>query len=266
MFQKGNVQWSSERTISVVGTRNITKNGKKFCQDFIEAIAPLNPTIVSGFAYGVDITIQKLAHEKGLQTIGCMAHGLDTVYPKVHERYEKAFMQHGGFVSEFWTGTGPDRENFLKRNRIIAGLSEATIVIESAEKGGSLITADLANGYHRDVFAVPGRVDDPFSVGCNNLIKSQKAHMMTSAADLVYILGWDVKKSSKKPEVQRKLFVELDEKEKSIYSFLQEHGKQQLDTVARDLAIPVHQVSTSLFALEMKGVVRPSPGMWYELV
>ncbi|MEO1546529.1 MAG: DNA-processing protein DprA [Bacteroidota bacterium] len=266
LFQKGNIQWDTERIISVVGTRNITKNGERFCRDFIEAIAPLNPTIISGFAYGVDITIQRMAYEKGLQTIGCLAHGLDTIYPKVHSRYERTFMQHGGFVSEFWTGTPPDRENFLKRNRIIAGLSEATVVIESAEKGGSLITADLANGYHRDVFAVPGRVDDPYSAGCNNLIKSQKAHMMTSAADLVYILGWDIEKSPQKPAFQQSLFIDMDAQEKTIYGFLRERGKQQLDTVVRDLAMPVHKVSTSLLTLEMKGVVRPSPGKWYELV
>jgi len=160
LFKKGNIDLENKKIISVVGTRNITSYGMAFCEKFIEDLAPLNPIIISGFAYGIDIYAQKTAIKHGLQTIGCLAHGLNQTYPKVHSKYGPDVEKNGGFMTEFWSTSNPDRENFLKRNRIIAGMSEATIVIESAEKGGSLVTADIANSYNRDVFAVPGRVQD----------------------------------------------------------------------------------------------------------
>ncbi len=192
LFKKGNINLEDRKIISIVGTRNITSYGTAFCESLIEALAPLDPIIVSGFAYGVDICAQKTAIKHGLQTIGCLAHGLNQIYPKIHSKYVPDVEKNGGFVTEFWSTSNPDRENFLKRNRIIAGMSEATIVVESAEKGGSLVTADIANSYDREVFAVPGRAQDKFSTGCNNLIKQQKAHMITSAADLIYLLNWDL--------------------------------------------------------------------------
>ena len=192
LFQKGNIELTDRKIISVVGTRNITSYGSAFCEQFISDLAPLNPIIVSGFAYGVDISVQREAINQGLQTIGCLAHGLNQIYPKVHAKYESEVLKKGGFYTEFWSTSNPERENFLKRNRIIAGMSEATIVVESAEKGGSLVTADIANSYNRDVFAVPGRTTDKYSIGCNNLIKQQKAHVLTSAADLIYLLDWEL--------------------------------------------------------------------------
>jgi len=167
--------------------------------------------------------------------------------------------ENGGFLTEFWSTSVPDRENFLKRNRIIAGMSEATIVIESAEKGGSLVTADIAHSYNRDVFAVPGRTTDKYSVGCNNLIKQQRAHVLTSAADLIYLLSWKIDEKPQK-EIQKQLFVELDTTEKEIYSYLQSNGKQLLDTVALECKLPVFKVSSTLLNMEMKGVIRPLPG------
>ncbi|SNY95077.1 DNA-processing protein DprA [Flagellimonas pacifica] len=266
LFRRGKMNLRSTKIISVVGTRNITGYGTSFCEAFIEEIAPLNPIIASGFAYGVDITIQKLAIEAGLQTIGCLAHGLNQMYPKVHKKYVSKIEENGGFLTEFWSTSNPDRENFLKRNRIIAGLSEATIVIESAEKGGSLVTADLANGYNREVFAVPGRSTDKFSKGCNDLIKRQKAHMLTSAAELVYLLGWDLEEKKEKEAIQKQLFVSLDETEQSIYSYLQMNGKQILDIVALECKLPIHKTSSTLFNMEMKGVVRPLPGKLFEAI
>ncbi len=266
LFQKGNIDIKGKKIISVVGTRNITSYGTAFCQTFIEEIAPLNPIIVSGFAYGVDITIQRAAMEMGLQTIGFLAHGLNQIYPKSHKKYTSKIEENGGFLTEFWSTSNPDRENFLKRNRIIAGMSEATIVIESAEKGGSLVTADLANGYNREVFALPGRHSDKYSKGCNNLIKQQKAHMLTSAAELVYLLGWDVSEKEAKQPVQKQLFLELDETERAIYSYLQLNGKQLLDTVALACKLPVFQVSSTLLTMEMKGVIRPLPGKLFEAI
>ncbi|TXN37572.1 DNA-protecting protein DprA [Flagellimonas hymeniacidonis] len=266
LFQSGNIDLKNKKIISVVGTRNITSYGNAFCEAFIEEILPLDPIIVSGFAYGVDITIQKAANEKGLQTIGCLAHGLNQVYPKPHKKYVSPIEKNGGFLTEFWSTSNPDRENFLKRNRIIAGMSEATIVIESAEKGGSLVTADIANGYNREVFAVPGRSTDKFSKGCNDLIKRQKAHILTSAAELVYLLGWELEEKEKKTAVQKQLFVELDETERIIYSYLQMNGKQLLDTVALECNLPIFKTASTLFNLEMKGVVRPLPGKLFEAI
>ena len=189
LFKRGNIDLEGRKIISIVGTRKMTSYGTSLCEELIEKLAPLDPIIVSGFAYGVDICAQRNAVKHNLQTIGCLAHGLNQIYPKVHGKYTADIEKNGGFLTEFWSTSNPDRENFLKRNRIIAGMAEATIVIESAEKGGSLVTADIANSYNRDVFAFPGRTKDNYSVGCNNLIKQQKAHMITSAADLLYILG-----------------------------------------------------------------------------
>ncbi|MEM8999139.1 MAG: DNA-processing protein DprA [Bacteroidota bacterium] len=265
LFKKGNIALAHKKIISVVGTRNITSYGTAFCEQFVEDIAPMDPVIVSGFAYGVDITVQKAAMKLGLQNIACMAHGLNQVYPKPHQKYARDLERNGGFLTEFWSTSNPEREHFLKRNRIIAGISEATIVVESAEKGGSLVTADIAHGYNRDVFAVPGRSTDKYSEGCNNLIKKQKAQILTSAADLVYLLGWQLE-DEKKPVRQKQLFVELDETEKSIYNYLQMNGKQQLDTIALACQIPIFKISSTLLNMEMKGAVRPLPGKLFEAI
>ena len=265
LFKRGNINLEGRKIISIVGTRKITSYGMAFCEKFIEEIAPLNPIIVSGFAYGVDICIQKAAVKHGLQTIGCLAHGLNQIYPKVHAKYIADVEKNGGFLTDFWSNSNPERENFLKRNRIVAGMSEATVVIESAERGGSLVTADIANSYSRDVFAVPGRAGDKYSLGCNNLIKQQKAQMLTSAADLVYLLGWDVAEKETKT-VQKQLFVELDGVEKTIYSFLLKEGKQVLDSIALECKIPIFKTSSTLLNMEMKGVVRPLPGKLFEAI
>ena len=266
LFQRGNIDLKQQKIISVVGTRNVTSYGSSFAQQFIAELAPLNPIIVSGLAYGVDIKVQKAAMDHGLQTIACMAHGLNQIYPKAHAKYQSKIEANGGFMTEFWSTSQPNRENFLKRNRIIAGISEATMVIESAEKGGSLVTADLAHGYHREVFAVPGRATDKWSKGCNDLIKYQKAHLLTSAAELIYLLAWQIEEEKPEKTVQKQLFVELDETEQSIYSYLQLNGKQLLDTVALECKLPVFKVSSTLVQMEMKGVIRPLPGKLFEAV
>ncbi|NJB71546.1 DNA processing protein [Saonia flava] len=265
VFSKGNIDLANRKIISVVGTRNITSYGTAFCERLIEDLAPLNPIIVSGFAYGVDICIQRAAIKYNLQTIGCLAHGLNQIYPKVHSKYVPQVHKNGGFMTEFWSNTNPERENFLKRNRIIAGMTEATIVVESAEKGGSLVTADIANSYDREVFAVPGRAGDKYSTGCNNLIKQQKAHVLTSAADLIYLLNWDVE-NMENTTIQKQLFVELNEEEGIIYDLLQKKGKQMLDAIALECKIPVYKASSTLLNMEMKGVIRPLPGKLFEAI
>jgi DNA processing protein len=265
LFTSGTIDFRNRKVISIVGTREITSYGTEFCKKFIEDLAPLNPIIVSGFAYGVDIVAHKVAMDLGLQTIGVVAHGLNQVYPKVHKKYVAKMEQNGGFMTEFWSNSNPEKENFVKRNRIVAGISEATIVIESAEKGGSLITANLANDYNRDVFAVPGRTSDKFSQGCNNLIKTQKAHLLTSAADLIYILNWELKQDETKV-IQKQLFVSLENDEQKIYDYLQKNGKQLLDVIALDCDFPVFRISSILLNMELKGVVRPLPGKLFEVV
>ena len=263
-FHRGNIDLVGKRIISVVGTRKITSYGNAFCQNLIEELAPLNPVIVSGLAYGVDICAHKAAIDNNLQNIACLAHGLNQLYPKDHKRYIKKIEENGGFISEFWSSDSFDRNNFLKRNRIIAGLSEATIVIESAEKGGSLVTADIANSYNREVFAVPGRATDAQSRGCINLIKQQKANLITSAADVVYLLDWEIKEKHKPKQTQ--LFVELDEEEKIIFKFLKDKEKELLDVIALECSIPAYKTASILMNMELKGVIRPLPGKLFQLV
>lgn len=265
LFETGQIDLSNKHIISVVGARKITTSGIAFCEDLVEQLALYNPIIVSGFAYGTDITAHKAAMKHNLQTVACLAHGLNQIYPKVHKKYMVDMEKNGGFFSDFWSTDIFDKRNFLKRNRIIAGLSEATIVIESAEKGGSLVTADIAGSYNRDIFAVPGRTTDSQSIGCNNLIKHQRAHMLTTPLDVPYILNWELE-NNKKPAVQKQLFVELDATEKVIYNYLKENEKQQLDVIAINCQLPIFKVSSTLLNMELKGVIRPLPGKLFEVI
>lgn len=265
IFKTGNTQLKNQRIISVVGARKITVSGIAFCERLVEELKPFNPIIVSGFAYGTDITAHKAAIKNKLQTIGCLAHGLNQIYPKVHKRYMRDVEENGGFITDFWSDSVFDRNNFLKRNRIIAGLSEATIVIESAEKGGSLVTADIANSYNRDVFAVPGRISDSQSVGCNNLIKFQKAHLLSNPMDIPYLLNWQLEEV-RAPVVQKQLFVELSDEEKVIYNYLKTEEKQVLDTIALNCKMPTFKTAGILLNMELKGVVRPLPGKLFEII
>jgi len=265
LFQVGNIDLQNRRIISIVGTRQVTTYGMEFTKKMIEDISPLNPIVISGFAYGVDIYAHQMAMDCGLQTIGVLAHGLNQIYPKTHKKYMAKMEQNGGFLTEFWSTSNPDKENFIKRNRIVAGISEATIVIESAERGGSLVTANLANDYNRDVFAVPGRTTDKYSQGCNNLIKTQRANLLTSAADLVYILNWELLQESQKV-VQKKLFVTLTDEEQIIYDYLQKAGKEMMDIIALECDFPIYRISSILLNMELKGVTRPLPGKMFEVV
>lgn len=265
LFKSGNINLKNQRVISIVGTRKITTSGITFCEKLIEELALYNPVIVSGFAYGTDITAHKSALNNNLQTVACLAHGLNTVYPKAHKKHVVDVENNGGFFTDFWSSASFDRNNFLKRNRIIAGLSEATIIIESAEKGGSLVTADIANSYNRDVFAVPGRTTDSQSVGCNNLIKQQKAFLLSNPLDIPYILNWQLKDIAK-PLIQKRLFVELNEDEKTVYNYLKEHNKQLLDTISLHCNMPIHKLSGLLLTMELKGIIRPLPGKLFEVI
>ena len=268
LFQSGTVALQNRKIISIVGTRQMTTYGAEVTKKLIEDLVPLEPIIVSGFAYGVDIYAHQMAMDCGLQTIGVLAHGLNQIYPKTHKKYIGNMEQNGGFITEFWSSSQPDKENFIKRNRIVAGMSEATIVIESAEKGGSLVTANLANDYNRDVFAVPGRITDKYSQGCNQLIKTQRANLLTSAADLIYLLNWELPTASKEKQkaIQKQLFVSLTAEEQTIYDALQKTGKEAIDILALTCNLPIYKLSSLLLNMELKGVIRPLPGKMFEVI
>lgn len=265
IFHRGNINLKNRKIISVVGTRKVTTHGRDFCERLINELAPINPIIVSGLAYGVDITAHKAALANELQTIGCLAHGLNQMYPKVHKRYVSQIEENGGFITEFWSSESLNRINFLKRNRIIAGMSEATIVIESAERGGSLVTADIANSYSREVFAVPGRFTDIQSQGCNNLIKRQQAMLLTSAADIIYMLGWKLEDYKTKPQ-QKQLFVALSLEEETICKHLKNGKKHPLDDIAVHCKMTTSKVSSLLIRMELKGLVKPLPGKLFQII
>jgi DNA processing protein len=265
IFKDGNINLNNNKIISIVGTRNMSSYGRDFISKLVAEIAVYNPIIVSGFAYGVDICAHKAAVEHKLQTIAVLAHGFEQIYPKVHKKYINNLNENGGFLTEFWSEEQPLRENFLKRNRIVAGISKATIIIESAAKGGSLVTADIANSYNRDVFALPGRASDIYSKGCNNLIKNNKATLLTASEDILKILNWDLKENPKKI-IQKQLFLELNENEQKIYDYLHENGKQLLDIIALDCNIPLFQLSLILLQMELKGITKPLPGKMFEIV
>ena len=262
-FFKGNCDLDASKILSVVGTRNATTRGKETCEKIIGGLAAGHPDliIVSGLAYGIDITSHKAALANNLQTIGVLGHGFKTLYPSIHASTAKAMINNGGLLTDFLSDALPERNNFIKRNRIIAGLSDATLVIESGKKGGALITTDIANSYNRDVFAVPGRPEDQWSVGCNSLIRSNKASLTECSDDIEYFLNWKPDKS--RLPIQRTLFSELDDTEKIIYELLMKQGELTIDTICRSLQIPVNKLSSLLLQMEFKGLLKCYPGNVY---
>ncbi len=268
LFFLGNADLNASRVLSIVGTRHITEYGRLMCDRFIAELANLVPDllVISGLAYGVDVQSHRACLLNGLQTVGVFAHGLDRVYPSVHRKVASQMTSQGGLLTDFVTGTRPDRYNFVARNRIVAGISDGVLVVESAPKGGSLITADLANGYDREVFAFPGRVGDLYSQGCNELIRDNQAICLTSAEELVRQMNWNVDLSIKNQTIQRELFPGLSEDERCIVTMLQEAGPLNADSMTVSLDIPVNKLQTILFNLEIKGVVSVRPGGLYSLL
>ncbi len=263
LYFKGKANLNSEKVISIIGTREATDYGKQMCEKLIADLAPYNPIIVSGLAYGIDICAHKAAMENNLATVCGLGHGLDKIYPAVHKSYAEKMLENGGWLSDFTSGVSPDRENFPRRNRVVAGMSDATIVIESKAVGGSLITADIANSYNRDVFAFPGRVNDDCSVGCNNLIKQNKAALIQSAADIIYIMGWEQK--LKNAPIQKQLFVELKPEEEILVNLLKEKESVNVDDICLFAKMPMSKVSSLLLTLEFSGIVKSLPGKRYRL-
>lgn len=269
LFYRGNANLDALRVISVVGTRHSTPYGEDLCMSFIKELAEYCPDvlIISGLAYGIDIHAHRAALQNNLNTVGVLAHGLDRIYPAVHRKTAIDMMDHGGLLTEFFSGTNPDRQNFVKRNRIVAGMSDATIVIESAIKGGALITAELAESYHRDCFAFPGRITDTYSMGCNELIKKNRASLILSAEDFVNFMGWSMNNDKSKQVVQRELFPDLSEDEQAIINILHKHSEGiQINTLVVESNIPINRINSLLFEMEMKGIVRVLAGGIYRLL
>lgn len=268
LFFKGNADFNRLHVINMVGTRNATDYGKRFCADFLHELSALLPDvlIVSGLAYGIDVHAHRAALANHLSTVAVLAHGLDRIYPSIHRKTAIDMLPDGGLLTEFLTKTKPDKHNFVRRNRIVAGMCDATIVIESATKGGSLITADLAVGYHRDCFAVPGRVTDPASAGCNRLIRDNKAALVQNAEEFVQAMGWISRYQPVTPTgIQCNLFPELTEEEERVVRILTERGDLHINALVVEADIPVNRMSALLFELEMKGVVKAMVGGVYHL-
>ncbi|WP_421751171.1 DNA-processing protein DprA [Croceimicrobium sp.] len=266
LFQKGHTPLNAKRCISIVGTRNMTDYGRDFLHQFLEEAQSLNLLIFSGLAYGVDACAHRKALDNGIVNCAVLAHGLDRIYPALHRKLATEIVEAGGsWLSEFPTGTNPDRENFPKRNRIIAAMSDAVIVVEAARKGGALITAEFANQYNRDVFALPGRIHDPHSEGCNLLIKSHRAYLLEGARDLSYIMRWEAI-SPMAQKKQLELFENLSPDERLLIDALvPEKESKSLDWLLGKCGITGAQCLRILMSLELKGLLETVPGPRYRL-
>lgn len=270
LYFLGNADLNPRRTIDIVGTRRCTPYGKDLIKSFVSDLKELCPDVLifSGLAYGVDICAHREALANGFETVGVLAHGLDDIYPKAHRSTAIEMLQQGGLLTEYMTHTEPFAKNFVRRNRIVAGCSDATILVESASHGGGLITCSIARSYSREVFAFPGSVNATYSQGCNNLIRDNGAMLITSAADFVKAMLWDdtVKmRKARKEGIQRDLFPDLTDDEKTIIRALGENNDQQLNVLTINTSLPISRLSSLLFELELKGIVRPLAGGTYHL-
>ncbi len=264
LYQKGNCDLNHKKMVAIVGTRNATDYGRKFCESLVQELKSYDAYVVSGLAFGIDVCAHQNAISNEIHNVAVMAHGLDRVYPSEHRKIADKIVEKGAILTEFPIQTNPDRENFPKRNRIVAGMVDAVVVIESAIKGGSMITAKLGNDFNRDVFALPGRNIDEFSKGCNHLIKTNQAHLMESTKDIGYILGWEKAKKNKPEAIQKKLFLDLTLEEQELVDFLLD-GAKSIDEIAVSVSMPISKVSSQLLMLEFKGIVKQLPGKLYQL-
>jgi len=264
LFYKGGADLNASKIAAIVGTRNNTDYAKQVVEKFIKDLYDQQVTIVSGMAYGVDALAHKAAIKNNLATIGVLAHGLDQIYPVEHSGLAKEMVkQGGGLLTEFPSKTKPDKHNFPTRNRVVAGMSDVTIVIETGNKGGSMITAELANSYNKDVFAVPGKISDNKSAGCNFLIRSNKAILFSDSNDFLEIMGWKEKKKS--PKKQKELFIELSDDEKNIVSILQGEEPVHIDMINSKSGLNSSAVAAAILNLELQNVVVSLPGKLYQL-
>nr|WP_294903657.1 DNA-processing protein DprA [uncultured Lacibacter sp.] len=264
LFYRGTANLNTSKIVSVIGTRSNSEYGKQMTEKIIETLAPHQPLIVSGLAYGIDAVAHKYAVKQSLSTVAVLAHGLDSIYPPQHTSLAKEMIAAGGgLLTEFRKETKPDRHNFPERNRIVAGMCDLTVVIETGLKGGSMITANLAYGYNRDVFAVPGKTTDSKSEGCNYLIQSNKAVLIRNGEDIIEQMGWA--EQPKKKVIQKQLFVDLTEEERAVVQLLQQHQQLHVDDINLQTGISSSSVAAALLMLEMNGLLSSLPGKMYTL-
>lgn len=271
LFHRGNGTLNARHVINLVGTRHATAYGVDFVRSFLQALKPLCPDVLvfSGLAYGIDIAAHRACLDNGLPTVGVLAHGLDEIYPRAHRDTAAAMTDHGGLLTEYMSHTRAEKMNFVRRNRIVAGCSDATILVESGNKGGGLITCGIARSYDREVFAVPGNVGAPYSEGCNRLIRDNLAALITSPDDLISTMGWEDAASqdkARKKGIERNLFPTLSEEERLLVDALQKHGDLSLGFLVAQTGLSVAQISSNMFSLEMKGVVRTLAGGTFHLI
>lgn len=267
LYVKGEADLNASRIINIVGTRNATQYGKDFCKSLVESIAHENIVVMSGLAYGIDVAAHKAALDNNVVTFGVLGHALDTIYPSEHRNIAKDIVSNGALITEHVTKTKIDASNFITRNRIIAGMSDATIVVESGERGGALLTVEYALSYNRDVCALPGRSTDKYSKGCNSLIKRNKAALIESADDLFYALNW-TKSADKNHDSDRqlKLFATLTDDEQLVVNHLQKENDCSIDIICHSTQMSMSKLSFTLFNLEMQGLVKTLPGKCYRLL
>jgi DNA processing protein len=268
IYVKGSPSLNCNKVISIVGTRKATEYGRKMVDQFISVLAErgYHIVIISGLAYGIDIQSHKSALRNGVPTVAVMGHGLETIYPSVHTAIANEMIENkGGLISDFMSNSPIERTNFLRRNRIIAGLSDATVVVESAKKGGALVTADIANSYNRDVFAFPGKVGDPYSEGCHFLIKSNRAVLIETVADLENVMNWSAAKNQTEA-VQPCLFYDFNPDEQLIVDLLRSEGETAIDLICIKTTLPMNKVSPTLLNLEFAGIVKGLPGKVFKVI
>jgi DNA processing protein len=263
LFYKGTADLNQSRVLAIVGTRKATEYGKAITEKLVEELAQYKVLVVSGLAYGIDYHAHKDALKHSMETVGVVGHGLDRIYPAAHKGLAEKMLQSGGLLTEFPSGTNPDRENFPARNRIVAGISDGVVLVESAISGGALITASVADSYNREVFAVPGRASDPYSEGCNHFIKTNKAYLTETAADIAYWMGWNQDKPAGKKHSH---YEDLTPLEMSLVELLRQKDKLEIDAISAGLGLFSSEVSVILLELEFKGVVQALPGKIYRLL
>jgi DNA processing protein len=263
LYYRGNADLNSSRIISIIGTRNNTEYGKQVTEQLVADLQNLHVLIVSGLAYGIDAIAHKAAVQNNIPTVGVLAHGMDKIYPSQHKSLAKQMLLNGGLLTEFRKEIAPDKHNFPKRNRVVAGIADATVVVETAEKGGSIITAELANGYNKDVFAFPGKTTDAKSAGCNNLIRNNKAILLTGASQLIEVMGWEQKKP--KAKQQKQLFLSLSPEEKILVDILKEKEVVHIDELYLKSGLNSSSVAASMLSLEFENVLISLPGKMYKL-
>ncbi|MFN3939760.1 MAG: DNA-processing protein DprA [Chitinophagales bacterium] len=262
LYYKGNADLNAAKVIGVVGTRKATAYGKHLCDEIVRALHPYDVLIVSGMAYGIDIAAHKACMKHEVATVGVLGHGLDRLYPEIHRDVAKKMIAHGGLLTEYISGTNPDRENFPQRNRIVAGMIDGLVVVETDTEGGSMITASLAYNYNRDVMAVPGNVDNKNSRGCNYLIKNNRASLIENGADIVSLMNWELK--TQKAKTQRELFIELSKEEKMVCDILLQKGELHIDELMSCLPFTPGTLAGLLLNLEFQGVVVSLAGKRYK--